>query len=262
MGMIGALPSLHAGFLEKLIAKLQQDDRFEALLAGGSLAHGDFDEHSDLDLILVVRRDAYEQVLTERRQFAESLGGLVSAFTGEHVGEPRLLICLYGPELLHVDLKFVLSSDFTRLVERPEILWARDKNIILGALERAIVEWPNRSPEWFEDRAWIWLHYGATKLQRGELFEAMETITFFRGHVLGPMLHRRSGRVQRGVRKIELDSEAKDALSATVAVHDPKSVSATLMNAARLYLELREDERPKALTPGMPDSLTPLLTVK
>jgi predicted nucleotidyltransferase len=85
MGMIGALPSLHAGFLEKLIAKLQQDDRLEALLACGSLAHGDFDEHSDLDLIRVVRRDAYEQVLTERRQIVESLGGLVSAFTGEHV---------------------------------------------------------------------------------------------------------------------------------------------------------------------------------
>jgi predicted nucleotidyltransferase len=262
MGMTGALPSPHAGFLEKLTAKLQQDDRLEALLAGGSLAHGDFDEHSDLDLILVVRRDAYDEVLAERRQIAERLGELVSAFTGEHVGEPRLLICLYGPDLLHVDLKFVLSSDLVRLVERPEILWARNGKAILRALERAIVEWPNRSPEWFEDRAWIWLHYGATKMQRGELFEAMGMIAFFREHVLGPMLHRRSGRVQRGVRKIELDREAKGALSATVAVHDPKSVSAALMNAARLYLELREDERPKALTPGMPDSLMPLLTLK
>jgi hypothetical protein len=69
-------------------------------------------------------------------------------------------------------------------------------------------------------------------------------------HILGSMPHRRSGRVQRGVRKVELDSRANDALSATVAVHGPKSVSAALMNAVRLYLELREDERPKPLMPG------------
>jgi hypothetical protein len=34
-----------------------------------------------------------------------------SAFSGEHVGEPRALICLYGPPLLPVDLKFVSLSD-------------------------------------------------------------------------------------------------------------------------------------------------------
>ncbi|NRS94850.1 hypothetical protein DFH40_002566 [Clostridium beijerinckii] len=45
--------------------------------------------------------------MNERIKIAESLGTLLSAFTGEHVGEPRLLICLCEPELLHVDLKFV-----------------------------------------------------------------------------------------------------------------------------------------------------------
>ena len=34
-----------------------------------------------------------------------------ATFTGEHVGESRVLICLYGPPLLHVDLKFVSLSD-------------------------------------------------------------------------------------------------------------------------------------------------------
>jgi hypothetical protein len=84
----------------------------------------------------------------------------------------------------------------------------------------------------------------------------------FREHVLGPMLHRRSSRPQRGVRKIELDGGATEALVAVVADHDRKSVSAALMNAARLYLELREDERPKVPTPGMPDLLVPLLATE
>jgi hypothetical protein len=182
--------------------------------------------------------------------------------TFEHVGEPRLLICLYGPELLHVDLKFVVFSDLNHHVERPRVLWARDGTAISNALDAAIIEWPNRSAEWFEERAWIWLHYGATKLHRGELFEAMGMIAFFREHVLGPMLHRRSSRSQRGVRKIELDGEATKALLAVVAGHDRKSVSAALMNAARLYLELRDHELPNVITPGMPDLLMPLLATE
>jgi hypothetical protein len=47
-----------------------QDDRFEALLAGGSIVHGGFDEHSDIDLVPVVRDDAYAQVMATRRETA------------------------------------------------------------------------------------------------------------------------------------------------------------------------------------------------
>ena len=49
----------------------------------------------------------YDEIMAQRMAFAGTLGHLLHAFTGEHVGEPRLLICLFGPELLHVDLKFI-----------------------------------------------------------------------------------------------------------------------------------------------------------
>lgn len=257
--MTSNLPILHATFLNTATNKLKQDERFEALLAGGSLVHGGFDEYSDIDLVLVARGKAYPQVLAERRTIAADLGDLLAAFTGEHVGEPRLLICLYGPELLHVDLKFVVLSDLNELVERPRILWMREGSSVSEALDTAIIRWPNRSPEWFEERAWIWLHYGATKLQRGELFEAMGMVAFFREHVLGPMLYRRSGRPQRGLRKIEQDSESARALLPVIAPHDRKALSTALKKATHLYLELREDNPPEVTTPGMPDLLLPLL---
>ena len=126
--MTSTLPSTHASFLENLLRELKQDQRFDALLAGGSLVHGGLDEHSDIDLVPVVRDDLYPQVMAERRDIAAGLGNLISAFTGEHVGEPRLIICLYGPKLLHVDLKFVVLSDLKALVERPKILWARHED--------------------------------------------------------------------------------------------------------------------------------------
>lgn len=259
--MTNPLLPLHTTYLEALIPKLQQDDSFEALLAGGSLVHGGFDEHSDLDLIIIVRPEAYEQVLARRHAFAASCGNLLAAFTGEHVGEPRLLICLYGPPLLHVDLKFIMYSDLQQLVERPLILWARREDAVVQALDEATIHWPDRSPEWFEERVWVWLHYGAVKLQRGELFEAMSMLAFLREQVLGPMLHRRHERPQRGVRRMEQSDETMQALRNVIAGHDRESVSIALKNATDLYLDLRNDFKPKTMTPGMPELLMPLLTV-
>jgi hypothetical protein len=67
------LPSQHAAFLERLVDKMRQDDRFEALLAGGSMVHGGFDELSDLDLVPVVRDAAYAQVTTQKRNVSTTM---------------------------------------------------------------------------------------------------------------------------------------------------------------------------------------------
>ena len=45
---------------------------------------------------------------------------------GNMLGEPRLLICLYGPELLHVDLKFITTEMLTQRVEELAVLFTRD----------------------------------------------------------------------------------------------------------------------------------------
>lgn len=194
--------------------------------------------------------------MASRFQFAQRIGVLLSAFTGEHVGEPRLLICLYGPELLHVDLKFVTTADLDRRVERPAVLFARDPRQVESRLDAATISWPDSSPQWFERRAWIWLHYGATKLARGELFEAIGILGFFREQVLGPMLHRRAGSPQRGVRRIEqVAAQLGGPLAATVATHGEESVRTALLAAIALYVDLREDQPPHDPVSQMPQAL-------
>jgi hypothetical protein len=258
--MTGTLPAPHGAFLDTARGILSTDPRIHTLLAGGSMVHGGMDAFSDLDFVVVVEDDAYPEVLASRMEMARRLGPLLSAFTGEHVGEPRLLICLYGPELLHIDLKFITMADLDRLVERPVVLWSRDQAAVEDRLDRAEISWPNRDADWFEARAWIWLHYGAARALRGELFEAIGMLAFFRDQVLGPMLHRRAGRPQRGVRRIEaygLDQTGR--LAATVARHELGSVKAALEAAIDLYLELRADEPPQAAVQGMPQALVDFL---
>ena len=257
------LPALHQAFVERVRSEVERDQRLTALLAGGSYIHGGFDGHSDLDFVVVVQEERYGEVMASRDEFAGRIGALLAAFTGEHVGEPRLLICLYGPPLIHVDLKFVTSSDLDRLVERPAVLFARDPRQVEARLDAAAIAWPDASPDWFEQRAWIWLHYGAAKLARGELFEAIGMLAFFRDQVLGPMLHRRARRPQRGVRRIEaLGGPCLEQLASTVPTLDAGSVRGAFMAAIEMYVDLRTDDPPHRMTRLMPEAIRSYLDAK
>ena len=235
--MTSTIPTPHKNVLDSIVKTAQEDERLSAILAGGSLLHGGFDEHSDLDLIIVANDRDYGSIMQGRRAFATSCGHLLAAFTGEHVGEPRLLICLYGPDVIHVDLKFVTTDSFHHLIERPAILWSREPEIE-KTIANAEVNWPNQNQEWFEERFWIWVHYCATKLARGELYEAMGMLAFMRDQVLGPMIHEADGRPQRGLRRLEALSPVQaTALEATVAKHTRESV----LGALRAVIEMYED---------------------
>jgi len=231
-------------FASRVVEVLAADHRFSGLLAGGSAIAGNTDAYSDLDLILIVREEAYAEVLGQRRTFAETLGPLLYAFTGEHVGEPRLLICLYGGPLLHVDLKFVTLEDLDQRVEDPLILWDRD-GLVAARLAGGKAQWPNRPPEWFEERVWIWLHYAATKLGRGELLEVLDMLAFLRAQVLGPLALRRAQVDQRGVRRLEtVAPESATALADTLGDPSARGCATALRQAVRLYLDFRADIPP------------------
>ncbi|HEU4538512.1 MAG TPA: nucleotidyltransferase domain-containing protein [Polyangiaceae bacterium] len=250
------LPQLHSDFLGRITEAVAADPKIVGLLAGGSFVHGGLDEFSDLDFVILVEEGAEAEARASRLAFARSLGSLLNAFGGEHVGEPRLLICLYGSLLLHVDLKIATLADLDDRVERPAILFARDRPSLEARLDRARIAWPDRDPDWFEERIWIWLHYAATKLCRGELFEAIGMLAFLREQVLGPMFHRRAGRPQRGVRRVEaLGLDPDGRLGATVARPEAGAVGDALLAATRLYLDLRGDAPPSAATRGMPEAL-------
>jgi hypothetical protein len=242
--------------LDCVVAAVRDDARVEALLGTGSLARGTFDSYSDFDFVVVEA-----QPVADRRAFAIDCGALLSAFSGEHVGVPELLICLYGPPLMHVDFKFAARAVLKRFDERPALLWARDP----ADLEQWLAGVPvgpeaAHDAQWFEDRAWLWLHYGAAKWLRGEYFEAISTLDFFRCMVLGPMLRRNEGQSGYGVRRIEQQVPgASGKLEPTLAGNEAEAIGRALAEAASLYVQLREADRPTRVTPHMPEALLPYL---
>lgn len=166
-----------------------------------------------MDLIVVVEDAAFDAIMRERLDLIGSWTDLVVGFTGEHVGEPRLIITLVGPPLLHVDFKFVRATDFAERAEEPPL-----------------------DLQWIEDRFWVWVHYGATKIGRGELFEAIGMLGFLRDAVLGPLAARRVGAPSRGTRHLEnIAPEEARALRATLCGYDRADVGRALLVAVDLY---------------------------
>ncbi|MDR0269778.1 oxalate:formate antiporter [Paenibacillus sp.] len=231
---------VHERFIEQAIEYVRLDHRLTGLLAGGSMIHGALDEYSDLDLIIVYNYAFRNEIMEQRPRIAEGLGNLLSAFTGEHVGEPRLLICLYGPgpAPLHVDLKFVQVEELEVRIENPLILWERSSDITT-LLSKTTPTFPFPDPQWIEERFWVWVHYGATKLGRGELFELIDHLTFIRNAVLGPLVLIRNGHSPRGVRRLEkYASKELEELKGTIPFHSFESCYHALKNTIKMYQRL------------------------
>jgi predicted nucleotidyltransferase len=234
------IPPMCQAFVNRAIDVLKSDPRILGIAAGGSWITDSMDEYSDIDLVVVVDSGSEHEISGERLSIAGRLGDLLSGFTGEHVGEPRLIICLYGNPLLHVDIKFVALPDIDHRVEDPVVLWERGK-ALSEALQRTEAAYPLPSLQWIEDRFWIWVHYVATKLGRGEIFEAIESLSFLRTAVLGPLTLMKNGWLPRGMRCVERDAQ-KDLCSfkKTLAAHSAKECALALKCAIDLYQRLRD----------------------
>lgn len=234
------MPESHRIRLRHVVSCVPRHDELVGLLAGGSFVAGRLDRYSDLDLIVVTAPHAWPGILERRTALAAEWGPLLGAFRGDHVGEPRLLICLYGPPLVHVDLKFLTPDQLGCRVEDPVVLWARDASVASG-LAAGRASYPRPDLQWIEDRFWIWVHYAATKIGRGELFEAFGCGAFVRSRVLGPLALDIAGARPDGVRRLEQTGTADaDAMRQTVAAYDARDIARAVSASVGLYRSLRD----------------------
>jgi hypothetical protein len=111
-----------------------------------------------------------------------------------------------------------------------------------AAWRRAAPAWPRPDPQWIEDRFWVWVHYGAAKLGRGELFECLDMLAALRAMVFGPLIARARGHRAAGVRRLEqVAPDLVPALENTVGDHTPYGCAGALRASVGLYRQLRGD---------------------
>ena len=220
---------------------LKSDPSVIGLAVAGSWLTNELDEFSDLDLILVTK-DKISDNKGKMLEYASQFGQLLTGFTGEHVGEPRVLICLYDDPLLHVDIKFLTIDEFKCRIEQPFILLDTE-NQLQQILDQTEFQFPYPDYQWIEDRFWIWVHYALLKIGRGELLEAFDFLGFLRMVVLGPLLHIKNNNLPRGLRKIETQISNTDFenIKATIPNYSRSSLLESLENAVFVYRQLRTE---------------------
>lgn len=233
-------------FAEKASQILEPDDNVIGLGIIGSWRSAEMDEFSDLDLILVTRNKVSEQK-QDMLRYAGRIGKLLSGFTGDHVGEPRLLICMYDDPLLHVDIKFLTLDEFRTEMKIPFLLLDKEQLLQKVLKDVPAPTAPAVDFQWMEDRFWTWIHYVLQKIGRGEYLEALDTFSALRSIILGPLLQLKNKQLPRGVRKIEkqLPKPELEKLLSTIPLYDKQSLLESLRNVVMLYRELRTALYPK-----------------
>src|SRR3989442_7295966 len=147
----------------RLIAACRMGEREREIVGmaiAGSFVNGSPDEYSDLDLRIVLANGSFERVFGRRQELARACGPLVAAFTGEHVGEPQLLITLYG-DLVHADFLFTELADASERNDGREVrvLWERERGVVADALAPPHKPDPAGELSFMESRIWTWTWY-------------------------------------------------------------------------------------------------------
>lgn len=198
---LGGLPELRQVF-DRCLAVLAAGPEV-SLAVAGSLAAGEVDEFSDLDLIALVDDGGDAGALRER--LLEALhpeAEVLASFEATHLGRPDLWIVYlrWGDWVVKLDLALQHRPSAlplpieARILHDPAGRFAglpREQGA--GALDFAQI-----------DRRFVgWLWYTYSKIERGELFQAARSIDYTRENALLPGLLFLHDQPQDGHRRVE-----------------------------------------------------------
>jgi len=232
--------------LERAVARFRDDVRVVGLVVGGSLAHGAADFYSDVDLYVVVRDEAFDEIFAERDAIVGAVGSPLLGFDVDPIpgGSTDHIVIYEGP--VKFDFMYLKESDL-----KPDPKWVGCA-VLKGATDHVGdvvahsegLEPPQPTTEDLLDlnqRFWIWCWYVFGKIVRGELWEALDGLHSIRSLALVPLLDWAAERHHEGYRRLErkTDPEAASRLMVTVAPVEPQALYAALQAEIQLFRSLR-----------------------
>ena len=247
MPILDRLPK-HRELLERAFARFRDDIRLVGLVVGGSLARGEVDFYSDVDLYVVVRDGAFADIFAERNSTAKAVGSPLFGFAVDPVagGSTDHIVLYEGP--VKFDFMYLRESDLG-----PHSRW--DGCVVLkdtdGRLEavvarsEALVQ-PRPSAEDLSElnqKFWTLCWYAFGKIERGELWEALDGLHSIRSLALLPLLDWSAERRHEGYRRLEgkTNREQASRLWATVAPMRAAALHVALRAEVELFRELRAE---------------------
>ncbi|HEV8352701.1 MAG TPA: aminoglycoside 6-adenylyltransferase [bacterium] len=218
--------------VERFAAACRADDRVVAAFLGGSLASGTADEHSDLDLYLITREDAYKPFFDGRQEFMRRLGTPVFSEDFSEFGFDMVLFIYedgtYGELALAPESNFlhIHGGPYKTLVDKKGLLESLTFPYFAPGHEDRRHE-VRRALVWF----WRELLYAAKSLARGRLWSTGYYVERLRRHVKTLLDHHYNRTAPPGAAKpleTTIPGEDRAALDATYGRLEPADLARAL----------------------------------
>lgn len=234
-----------ADLLRRIAERFNKDARVEALVLGGSLARGDSDTWSDVDIYVVTADEDFDAVFAERTTAAAAVGRPVAQFTVPGAGGGSTdLIVLYD-DLVKLDLMYYRASEV-----QPHLKWAhalvlKDAHGLMSAVQhrssdRAGATVSDEQLLRLDQQFWVWCLYALGKIRRGERWAALDALHEMRTAAVIPLLLAVEGQHDEGYRRLETKLGTRQGpLALTVASLEAESQLAALRHEVTLFSEAR-----------------------
>lgn len=249
-GCVSAMPELRdlpqqAAVLRRAVEYFERDERVTALVLSGSLASGEADRWSDVDLYIVAD-EHFDAVFSERQHAAAGVGEPMAQFTVlGRPGQSSDHIVLYS-DLVKLDLMYYRASEL-----EPHRRWANALVLkdVWGALSkvkersRRVAVAPLSDDELLrlDQQFWVWTWYTFGKIMRGEHWEALNALHEIRSAAVVPLLLTLAEQHDEGYRRLESKlPDQRDAIARTVASLDPVRQHDALKHAVSLFTAARD----------------------
>jgi len=246
-------PELRAAYDAIYRAIAARDDA--ALLLSGSLV-GDtvVSDMSDLD-IEVVARPGTDIAALDRwvKDLVRGLGKVIAEFPATHLHLPDLEIVFVERRgtVLKVDV-WTMSTEGLPFVAGAVAV--HDPGGFVAAARAALAEGGGSVPDYGDLHhklvGWTWFTF--TKLRRGQLFEAVESLDVMRSFALLPFLHLLESNPPHGYRYLEqrLPAPRRAALLATFPrAHEEAEIFRALLATADLFRSIQPEVSAKLGAP-------------
>jgi predicted nucleotidyltransferase len=209
--------SNHDAVVARFVDACTADGRIVAAFLGGSIARGEADEYSDLDLGLIVADDAYEDVLTERADLVRRLGDPLFLEDFGHDGVAFFIL----PDGTEGELFFGREGELGEFLEGPFRGLVDKKGILAGAaFTRPKPDPAAQDEELRRVLYWFWheLSHFIAAFGRGHLWWAAGQLEALRGHCVN---------LARIEQNVEIQEEPYEKLDAAISTDELMALQST-----------------------------------
>ncbi len=202
--------SNHDAVIARFVDACAGDGRIVAAFLGGSIARGEADEYSDMDLGLIVADDAYDDLLAERADFICKLGDPLFLEDFGHEGIAFFIL----PDGTEGELFFGREGELDEFLEGPYRALMDRKGLLAGAgYARLKADPAVQAEELRRVLYWFWheLSHFIAALGRGHLWWAAGQLETLRGYCIN---------LARIEQNVEIQEEPYEKLDQAISTNE------------------------------------------